>query len=354
LAPEQAAKVLACGTPTCAQEITFEETLIGSYDALRTRIGDSPALEWFFVEGGGRLIILSLHDPTSYQTRGDLLDTLEIGGMALPTATASPPPTPTATSSPTPIASLAPVREWRAITVDDAEMSFAVPARAEEQEDGRWLLDEANDLVLGFSWQQVPPDTAPLTLLPADAEIIASEPYSITWGSGISATVALAETWQRHAILAAGLRSFNFFVEAPQRQALSVLQPVLDQVLESVTIEAILPYVATPTDGAVAFFRAVLDDPSGAEARPYLGSELAARLDELGSPLTLLGLEQRFHTFDIEWNSQGADNVEMEATLILLDDSTVVRRLILSEDEALGWRIDAIEPLIQEPPSAQP
>jgi hypothetical protein len=150
------------------------------------------------------------------------------------------------------------------------------------------------------------------------------------------------------------LRSFDFSVEAPQRQALAVLQPLLDQVLASVTIEGILPYVATPTDGAVAFFRAVLDDPSGAEARPYLGSDLAARLDELGSPLALLDLEQRFHTFDIEWNSDGGNNVEMEATLILLDETSVVRRLRLEEDEALGWRIVAIEPVAAGSAADQP
>jgi hypothetical protein len=346
--------ILACGTKTCAQDITFGETQIGDYEALRASIGDSPALEWFFVEGGGRLVTLSLHDPDSFETRDDLLETLQLTGTALPTTTATASPTPTATPSPTPIASLAPVREWRAVNIDDAEMSFAVPAQAEEQSEGRWILDEANDLVLGFSWQQVPPDTSPLALLPAEAEVIASEPYSVTWGSGISTTVTVTERWQRHALLGVGLRSFDFFVEAPQRQALSVLQPVFDQVLESVTIEAILPYVATPTDGAVAFFRAILDDPTGAEARPYLANELAARLDELGSPLALLGLDQRFHTFDIEWNSEGGNNVEMEATLILLDDTAVVRRLTLADDEVLGWRIVAIEPLAEDPPSDQP
>jgi hypothetical protein len=343
VSPEAAAEQLLCGNG-CADEIELEETTVAGQSAFRALLGASPQLEWYFVPHGNRLIFFSIHDPSTFATREDLVETLVLEEAGTPEPTVTPTPAPTETPTPMPEVTIEAVREWQVVTVEDAGLTFEVPAQWEEGGDYRWTPEDSSSLALGFQWTQHGP-AAPLAgILPADVELLDSEPISITWGSRISTTVQTnAGLLQRHLITQVGLRTYDFHSEAPTTQALDALDPLLQDVVNSMTITERLLFYDDPVNAGIEFFRELLRDPASATTHSYLSNELQAQLGENPDATALLNLSQPFHTFNLDWVTGSEEQAILEATLTLSDDSTVVRNVHLIFDETIGWRIDGFE-----------
>lgn len=96
----EAASFLACGTSSCLATPSFETLQIAGLPAKRLVIGtnNTPALEWFFLEVGDRLIFFTLHDPVTLQTIPLLLESIELESVTQ----VQPQPTPISTNTPSP------------------------------------------------------------------------------------------------------------------------------------------------------------------------------------------------------------------------------------------------------------
>lgn len=347
--PEEAAEQLLCGSG-CADEIELETSTVAGQPALRALLGQSPPLEWYFIPHGDRLIFFSIHDPTTFVTREDLLDTLVLQEAGTPEPTLTPTPSPTAIPTPMPEVTVEAVREWQVVTVEEAGLTFEAPARWQEAGDYRWAPEDASELQIGFRWRQHGPD-APLTdILPADAELLDSEPLNITWGSRISATVQAGEMLQRHLITQVGLRTYDFYSEAPSAQALDALDPILREIVNSMVITERLLFYEDPVETGIEFFRELLRDPASAATHSYLSDGLLAQLAGNPDATALLNLPQPFHTFNLDWATGSEQQAILEATLTLTDDSTVIRNVHLTFDQTIGWRIDSFEEVEQPAP----
>lgn len=359
LAAEEAAVELHCAD--CDEAPELEETTIGDIPARRAMLGSEPALEWFFVEHEGWLIVLTLHDPETLETRADLLETLTLGetGAAEPTEVApteaapteappattapeGPPPTPTPppTATPEPATGLEPPAAWQSVTVQEAAVTFDVPERWAQVEDTLWAPDAESPYSAGFAWGDFLPE--PQALL-GEYEVAASEPLSLTWGSGVSMTVESDAGTERHALLQVGLRSYDFFARSRTGPLPAALDEILGNILDSVVLEDQLLYLEDPAQAGVDWFAAVLRDPSGREARPYMSAALKERLGSGESPLLLLELQgQRPAVYLVETATSGTTTTELLATLTLSDESEVTRVLRMVFDEQIGWRLDEI------------
>ena len=344
---QDAAEGLACAEE-CDEEIVLEETTVGDAPAQRAVLGTDPPLEWYFVSDGEHLVHFSIHDPHTFVTREDIVTTFAFDEPAADAATTT--PTATAIAEPTavPQVTVEAVRQWQEVVVEEAGITFETPADWSGEQEYVWAPGDVSLLSLRFRWQQVGPQAAPEDVLDDPLDIEASEPLAVGWGSGISATVRAETSRQRHQIVQVGVRTYDFYLEGPTWETVDAAQVILDHVVDSVTIQERLLYLEDPVDAAIDFFRAVLRDPSGEEALPYLTADLQEDLAGDGDPLRLLGLTQRFHTFNLEWQSGSENQVILEGVLTLVDDSTVTREVYLVFDEAIGWRIDAVEP----PPDA--
>ncbi|MFW6184192.1 MAG: hypothetical protein ACOC8X_10390 [Chloroflexota bacterium] len=344
---QEAAESLACANG-CDEEIALEETTVGAASALRAVLGTAPPLEWYFLSHGDYLVYFSIHDPDTFATREDIIATFAFDEEIVEASTAT--PTTTATAEPTapPQVTVEPVRQWQEVVVEEAGITFETPADWSAEQENRWEPGTDSPISLHFQWQQVAPQAAPEDVLDDQLEIEASDPLTLSWGSGISVTARADDSVQRHQVVQVGLRVYDFYVEGPLQETVDAAQPTLDHVVDSVTIQDRLLYLEDPVEAAIDFFRAILRDPTGEEALPYLTAELQEDLASDGDPLRLLGLTQRFHTFNLEWQSESEEQVILDGTLTLVDDSTVAREVHLLFDDAIGWRIAAIE----SPPDA--
>lgn len=345
VAPEEAAAELHCAG--CAEAPELEATTIGDIPAQRALLGEEPALEWFFVEHEGRLIILTLHDPVTFETRTDLLETLRLGEAAAPAAAPAtatpegPPPTPTPppTATPEPSAALEPVDEWQTVTNQSAAVTFEAPAGWEQLAETLWAPERESPYNAGFAWGDFVAE--PEALLPP-GEVTASEPLSLTWGSGVSVTLESDDGLEQHAVLQVGLRSYDFYVRSSSETIPEALAGVLSHTLDSVVLEDQLLYLEDPAQAGVDWFAAVLRDDSGREARPYMSERLKEQLEPGQSPLALLGLAQRPAIYLVETATSGTESTELLATLTLPDESQTTRLLRMVFDERTGWRLDEI------------
>lgn len=355
LAAEEAAAALHCAA--CDEAPALEETTIGDIPAWRALLGGEPALEWFFVEHEGWLIVLTLHDPETLETRADLLETFRLGEAAAaagpteaaptgaaPAATtlSGPPPTPTPppTATPRPGAGLEAPAAWQTVTIQEAAVTFDVPEGWEQVDDTLWAPGAESPYSAGFAWGDFLPE--PQALL-RDYEVIASEPLSLTWGSGVSMSVESDAGPERHALLQVGLRSYDFFVRSRTGPLPADLDEIFSHILDSVVLEDQLRYLEDPAQAGVDWFAAALRDPSGREARPYMSAALKERLRPGESPLVLLELQgQRPAVYLVETATSGTTTTELLATLTLADESEVSRVLRMVFDERIGWRLDEI------------
>ena len=362
ISPLAAAESLHCGGE-CAEAITLEEVTLGGRPAQRAILADE-GLEWYFVEHAGRLLALTVHDPQTLATREDLLATLTFEDLAAPTvaptATASATPAPTVTPTPDLLA-VASVEAWERVTVEAAGLSFDAPAEWEEVAEWVWSPDGEGALRLGFGWQQTGPETEPADLLPDEAEVTATEPLTPSWSTaltattGISATMETAGGWERHAIVRVGLRAYDFYASGNEPEALAALQPAWASMVESVTVDDLFLYVADPVNGAVSWFRALLQDTSGQAALPYMSAGLREAVPAGESPLALLALEQSILNFNVQWVSETEETAAFQATITLADGTEVQRTVTLVNVGEAGWRVDAVEvPEEAATPEAEP
>lgn len=351
LSPEEAAEILHCGGG-CAEEISLEETTLGERAAQRARLAEEQ-VEWFFIENGGRLLILTLHDPVTLATRQDLLETLafsEAAAAATPIAEATATATATATpaATPDPLTGVA-VERWEMVTVEAAGLSFEAPATWEEMEEMTWSPDGEGSLRLAFAWQQTGPASDPADLLPPDVEVASIEPLTPSWSlaltatTGVSATVETANGWERHAVVQVGLRTYDFYASSAQPESLAALKPAWAQMVDSVTVDHVFLYVGSPVSGSVAWFRALLQDPSGEAALPYMSAPLREAVPEGESPLALLALEQSIANFNLQWVSATDETAVLEATITLVGGTEVQRTVTMVNVGEAGWRVDAVE-----------
>jgi len=349
--PLEAAEALHCGRG-CAETIALEETALGGRAAQRATLTEE-GLEWFFVENGGRLLMLTVHDPQTLATRDDLLQTLAFGepvaaaGTPVPEATATATPTPTAEPTAAAADPLA-VGEWLTVTVEAAGLSFEAPAAWEAVEETVWAPAEEGALRLGFAWQQTGPASEPANLLPEAAEMSAVQPLTPSWTlaltatTGISATVETAEGWQRHAVVQVGLRTYDFYAAGDSPAALADLQPAWAHMVDSVTVEDLFLYVGSPVNGSVTWFRALLQDPSGDAALPYMSSSLRERVPAGESPLALLEVDQAILNFNLQWASATDEAAVFETTITLADGTEVRRTVTMVNVGEAGWRVDEV------------
>lgn len=340
-----AAAALACDG--CAAEPELEAATIGETEGQRALLGEPLAVEWFFVEHEEWLIFFTLHDPETLETRADLVATFRLEEPeATPTPTmdaeatrsaATPPPTPT--PLPTTVPAPEAVAGWQTVTVDGAAISFEVPERWQTVAGTAWAPDGLSPLRLGFSWD----DTAaePADALPPGA-IVASEPLTLTWASGISATLQTGDSWERHAVLQVGLRSYDFYASGLAQQSLESLQPLLAHVVDSVVLHDQLLYLDDPVAAAVAWFDGVLRDAGGQAALPYMSAALKEQLDPGQSPLVLLALPEPPSVYQLEVAGEPGRTLDLQANLTLPGGAETTRLLRLVFDQPTGWRLDEI------------
>lgn len=345
LTAEEAARALLCGE--CDDEITFEEAMVGELAAQRTIIANEglPPLVWHFVEVDERLYFFSIHDPITLADRADIINTLVFSEPIIPTATPTVTPTPTPTATPIPPLVIEPVNSWRRIEVDEAGLSFEVPADWDEAEDLLMFEPETEAPAgLAFTFRDGQLDTDPLTLVPESDGLIHSATLELSWAVGVSYTIAVDNGWERHVVIPAGTQIFNFYTYGLSQQALNVLEPVLLHTLESVRLDFVIErYLAEPTDDvAVPFFEALVDDPAGDASLLYLTQDLRNTLTGSQVPLDLLELPSRLVTYNIEWTFSSSTLITLETTITMENGEDVVREFVLVFSEDLGWRINAI------------
>lgn len=349
----QAAAMLLCGNDSCAGDVAFEETGVAGERTQRAVLqGESgPPLTWYFMERDGRLIYLSLHDPLTLGDRFDLLQTLTFDvPTPTPPVTATHTPAPTGTATPTAQPTLEPVRAWRRIVPAEAQISFEVPA-GWAQENLSWHPTEGSPLVLGFAWQPVT-DTAWAAedFFPAGAQVESTASESLTWAPEATRyTVQLESGPASYVVVPAGEQIYAFFASAPDAEQLTVLQSLLQHMLESVRLDFIIETViAEPSDTVNGFFTAIINDPLGDSALLYLSPRLREEVPDRGAPLDLLQLPDRLIQYNLDWQFQGT-MILVTADITLQDGSTVSRELTLVNLGDIGWRIDAITAGAEEP-----
>lgn len=103
-----------------------------------------------------------------------------------------------------------------------------------------------------------------------------------------------------------------------------------------------LPYFDDPVAVAVDWFAAVLADPSGESALPYMSAALQQQLEPGQSPLVLLALPEPPSVYEIEVAGEPGRAIDLIANLTLPGGSETTRLLRLVFDAAIGWRLDEI------------
>lgn len=348
---ESAARALLCGD--CTDDIAFEETSLGGRPAQSTLIANEglPTLTWYFVEVDERLYFFSIHDPVSLADRVDLLETIIFSEPIIPTATPTVTPTPLPTATPIPQLAIDPVNAWRGVEVEQVGILFEVPANWTQVEDTlEWQPEGVAPAGLGFIGRSGELDTDPATLLPDSDGLVRSAELELAWATGISYTIQLEGTWERHVVIPAGTQILDFYTSGLTQQALTALNPVLQHTLDSVELGFVIEtYLEEPTDDvAVPFYQALVNDPAGDTALLYLTQDLRNTLTSRQTPLDLLDLPGRLVAYNIEWTFSSATLIILETTISLENGDTALRELVILFSDELGWRINEINNLDDE------
>lgn len=345
----EAAEQLQCGS-SCPEAILFEETVVDQQPAQKTTIAspDTVALEWYFVMVDGRLIYFTIHDPQTLATRQDILATFQFLPLPVavvsPTAAPSPAPTLTPTVTPTPIV-VERVLAWRRIIADEAGIQFEAPAGWQESESGQdWLFDPAGNIGLHFAWQEIGAEWQPNDWLPAPANLI---PLNLPWASQtVSYTLSISPTWQSGIMIQVDNFAYHFSTTAPSKELLAMLRPVLDHTYTTTQLTYSNDiYISDPIECAVNFFHELLFDTSGAQARPYLTTQLRGTLTSTQNPIILLQLDQPFTQYKLTLESAIPNSYFLIADLTLADNTIIQRHLTVIFQEDNGWHINQISPI---------
>jgi hypothetical protein len=137
------------------------------------------------------------------------------------------------------------------VPLSEAGISIVPPAEWERSGPAVWSGPGGGTGRLGVKWVDIaPPQEPEAALLPQPAQVIASEPIDLAWGSGRTFTLevfaeavegegqAPVARFEKHALIVVewdgGRRAFDVYVSAPTAEGLAGLEGVLDVVLASV------------------------------------------------------------------------------------------------------------------------
>jgi hypothetical protein len=158
-------------------------------------------------------------------------------------------PIPTALPAPTALETVAPVGD--PIQIPEAGLTVVQPAGWERlAPDWIWAAPEVEEQRIGLQWAELAPPAEPeAVLLPANSQILDSQPVDVPWGQARRVTVEVygaAEAGQGqapvqaveiHILVVTSLdgqrRGYDFYASAPTAEQLAPLQPVLDAVVQS-------------------------------------------------------------------------------------------------------------------------
>jgi hypothetical protein len=141
---------------------------------------------------------------------------------------------------------------YQEVEIPEVGLSFEVPEGWQRLEpDWVWAPDAEGSLRLGANWMELePPMEAEAALLPGHAQVLASEPVQLIWGSGRSFTVevyaptaeeggtqAPVESYEIHTLIvfSAGdvRRAVDLYASAATVEDLDGLRPALQHMLDS-------------------------------------------------------------------------------------------------------------------------
>ena len=225
-------------------------------------------------------------------------------------------------------------------------ISFEVPAGWTQPDDTlTWSPSRSAPFSLHFAWTPITEASGqPADLLPAGTDLAAGEPLTLAWAPAAS-RYPLDQPDQAaiYVLIPAGDRAYAFHILAPSPATLPQIEPVLAHALDSVQIDFVIEtYLPEPTDAAVGFFQAVIADPAGKSALPFLSPTLRSTIPAGEPPITLLNLSDRLVEFNLDWAFSASRSVTVSALLQTADGRTTERILTLVLLDDLGWRIDAI------------
>jgi hypothetical protein len=140
------------------------------------------------------------------------------------------------------------------VSLAEAGLSLDVPAAWTEIAPATWAASEESPWRLGVRWVDLePPQEPEAALLPQPAQILASEPVELAWGSGRRFTVevygeaeegvgqAQVQSVETHVLVVVerdgGRRAYDITVSAPDAQRLRNLESTLQRALTSVVLE---------------------------------------------------------------------------------------------------------------------
>ncbi|MFP4343458.1 MAG: hypothetical protein ACLFU8_02085 [Anaerolineales bacterium] len=140
------------------------------------------------------------------------------------------------------------------VNVPELNLTFAVPGELEQELEFVWSAYGLQSGVLGFAYTQFEPPMEPESVLPSPAQILESEPVTFAWGEGRQYTMevfgeappaeegetqAPVESVERHVVVTVeveGQRYFlDFYASGANAEELAALEPLLQQVMGSVT-----------------------------------------------------------------------------------------------------------------------
>jgi hypothetical protein len=266
-----------------------------------------------------------------------------------PAAGATPSPTPaspTPTASPVPATPVPPrpvvVENWKRVQIDGAGIGLQVPGNWIQVPDAwAWSPDGSDDLQVGLTWVEPDNGWTPGAMLPPSADTYESKPVNLGWSAGTSYLVEVSgvmDTVERHVIVRVDdTLAVDFYARAGTTAELTALEPVLEQVLQSIIVNA---YAGDPVDVSVQFLAALL---SNADPSSLLSDQLREAVQNGRSILSLLGVENLYSSFSVSLVAAGDGQMTVRADLDYGAGRVEERLLTLVQQDGT-WRIDDISP----------
>jgi hypothetical protein len=257
-------------------------------------------------------------------------------------APASPTPT-NAPVVPTPIAQRPVVVEgWERLQIDGAGIGLQVPDNWVQAPDAwAWSPDGSDDLQIGLTWVEPKEGWTPGAMLPRSADTYESKMVNLGWSTGTSYLVEVSgvmDTVERHVIVRADeTLAVDFYARAGTTAELTSLDPILEEVLQSIIVNA---YAGDPVDVSVRFLAALL---SNSESSSYLSDRLRHSVQNGRSILSLLGVENLYSSFSVSLVSAADGRMTVQADLDYGAGQVEERLLTLVQQDGT-WRIDDISP----------
>jgi hypothetical protein len=265
----------------------------------------------------------------------------------LPATVTSEAATPSPTSAPPagPTASLVPPRSvevtgWERVQIDAVGIGLEVPENwGRLPEHWAWSPDGSDDLQIGLAWVEPADDWSPRAMLPPSADTYETKPVNLGWSRGTSYLVEVSGgmgTVERHVIVRVDeTLAVDFYARAGTTAELAALEPVLEEMLTSIILNA---YVGDPVDISVRFLAALLSQD---ETSNYLSPRLRQVVEGGQSILSVLGVETLYSSFSVSLVAAGDGTMTVHADLDYGAGRVEERLLILVQQDGT-WRVDKI------------